>query len=94
MQEIRVGTLLPNLATPIGAVAASLIPETSKPTHYQIDIFTRSENLTEWLFVTPKLEDSPWSESYDLVNQKTNVWLSKDAERAMKQWKNWPEWWK
>jgi len=93
-QAINVGTLLPSMAQAVGSVSPYLMPNANKPTHYQIDIYTRYENLTQWLYATPKENSLMFDQSSDLVNQKTKVWLKRDAEKAMRRWKNWPQWWK
>ncbi len=94
-QEIRIGTLLPETASNIGSVPERLMPYSDKPSLYQISIFTRFENLTEFLYVTPK-EANGWAikQAVDLGSNKTKKWLRRDAEKAQKAWKNWPEWWR
>lgn len=93
--ELDIGTLRPQLATPIKAVPASIFPYKDRPSFYQISIFTRYEAFTEWLYVTPKGNGSGmFDQTIDLSSNKTHRWFRRDTEAAMKRWKNWPEWWK
>jgi len=85
-------TLRPQMATPILPVPAYLVPNTDRPTLYQIRIYAKRQALTEILYVTPK--DGGFDEAVDLADDKTKNWLKRDATEAMKRWKHWPEWWK
>jgi hypothetical protein len=92
--NVNVGTLLPQLATPIKGISASMLPYPDRPSSYQVNIFTRYEAFTEYLYVTPKEGSAMFDQSMDLSSNKTHVWIYKNAEKARRSWKNWPEWWK
>lgn len=91
--NVDVGTLRPQLATPIGNLPEWLIPHADKPSYYQVNIFTRYEAFTGRIYVTPNPEGS-FDQSTNLSSNKTHEIFSRNAEKAMKAWKNWPAWWK
>ena len=90
---INVGTLLPQLATEISIVPEHLVPNTDRPTIYQLTVFTRYEAFTESLYVTPG-QGASFDQAVDISSNKTHESLELNTQNAMKRWKNWPEWWK
>lgn len=51
-QQFNPGILRPQLATPIGNLAAKIMPEIGVPTHYQISIYTRHEAFVQYTSLT------------------------------------------
>jgi hypothetical protein len=89
----NIGTLRPEMATPLGPVPSALRPNKEKPTLYQIRIYTRYENFTEWLYLSPR-DQATFNEGLSVYRDKTHETLENSEDKVMRAWKNWPEWWR
>jgi hypothetical protein len=90
--SIGLGTITSGWS-PIIEIPDHLMPNNDKPTMYQISIITRYEQFAEELFVSPNSKGS-FDQGADISSLKTHEPLENSADKVMRAWKNWPEWWK